>query len=308
MIYKLITTKNPNLFLMKILTILAIMMVVLLLYKAFASKKYQEGFIQEEPFVIKYNDDVFDAFYLEIYSVLHDVEKRNDKELTHILKATNPSTELSTILDIGCGTGNIVKTLKNEGYHVYGVDKSKFMVNHAKKMDQDLEVLHDDVMKPMCFEKNTFTHILCTYFTIYNFEDKVTFFSNCYHWMKPKGFLVVHMVDKDKFSKIIPNEDAVASRHKVVNQIDKLTNKVIFEDCEYIGAYEMLDDKAVFIETFKDLETTHVRQNETDLYMEDPKTICKIAKHCGFQYVGKTNMKKMIDDEHQYLYYFERPL
>ena len=126
--------------------------------------------------------------------------------------------------------------------------------------------------------------------------------------MKPKGFLVVHMVDKDKFSKIIPNEDAVANRYKVAPQIDKLTNKVIFEDYEYISSYEIADNKAVFIETFKDLVTTHIRQNETDLYMEDPDTICKIAKHCGFQYVGKTNMKQMIDDEHQYLYYFERPL
>lgn len=308
MIYKLITTKNPNLFLMKILTILAIMMVVLLLYKAVASRDTKEGFIQEEPFIIKYNDNVFDEFYLEIYSTLHDVENRNDKELTHILKATNPSVNRSTILDIGCGTGNVVKNFKSEGYHVYGVDKSKFMINYAKKDDPDLEVLHDDVMKPMCFEKNTFTHILCTYFTIYNFEDKATFFSNCYHWMKPKGFLVVHMVDKYKFSKIIPNEDAVANRYKVAPQIDKLTNKVIFEDYEYISSYEIADNKAVFIETFKDLVTTHIRQNETDLYMEDPDTICKIAKHCGFQYVGKTNMKQMIDDEHQYLYYFERPL
>ena len=163
-------------------------------------------------------------------------------------------------------------------------------------------------MKPMCFEKNTFTHILCTYFTIYQIEDKKRFFSNCFFWMKSGGYLVVHLVHKKKFDRVIPNTDAISKRTVMPHGADKLSTRAIFDDYEYNGSFEILDDKARFIETFTDLETKHIRENHTDLYMENIYDICGYAKSCGFIFHGKTNMFNINNDKHQYLYYFERPL
>jgi len=41
--------------------------------------------------------------------------------------------EVKTILDIGCGTGGHLVPLAERGYHVTGVDRSKYMLAHAEK-------------------------------------------------------------------------------------------------------------------------------------------------------------------------------
>tara|TARA_Y200000002_G_scaffold83245_3_gene66048 strand:- start:6329 stop:7267 length:939 start_codon:yes stop_codon:yes gene_type:complete len=312
MLLTILTTKNPNLIYFKWLLILAIIMSVFLIYKIFYITPYNtyEGFTQKEPFIIKNNEDAYDTFYLQLYETLHDVFQRQDNELKHIIQTTNPCNKNSTILDVGSGTGHAVSLLQEEGYNVFGIDKSQKMCEYAINYNENIEVLNDDVLKPMVFEKNSFTHILCTYFTIYHFEDKRLFFRNCYFWMKPGGYLVVHLVDKNKFSNIIPHHLARSWRtHPEYNHIS-LKTKAIFNDFEYTGCFAMYENSAgtTFTETMTDLETKHIRQNEFDLYIEDMETICECAKQCGFIFHAKTDMKQMNNDENQYLYYFERPL
>ena len=308
MLYNLLTTNNPNLMYAKWLLILTIIMICLLLYKNLKPVEMKEGFYQEKPYVLKLNENTLDLFYIELYVILHNVKNRVDKELVHILKATNPCKENSVFLDVGSGVGETVYQLKNEGFNAFGIDKSKNMCDFAKRTYNDIEVLNDDILKPMAFEKNTFTHILCTYFTIYQIEDKKRFFSNCFFWMKSGGYLVVHLVHKKKFDRVIPNTDAISKRTVMPHGADKLSTRAIFDDYEYNGSFEILDDKARFIETFTDLETKHIRENHTDLYMENIYDICGYAKSCGFIFHGKTNMFNINNDKHQYLYYFERPL
>ena len=52
--------------------------------------------------------------------------------------------------------------------------------------------------------KVVFTDITCFYFTIYYLiKDKNAFLSNCYHWLKPGGKLIMHLVEK-MFDPILP--------------------------------------------------------------------------------------------------------
>jgi SAM-dependent methyltransferase len=268
-----------------------------------------ENFDQREPFVMKRNEDALDDFYIELYDPLHDVNSRTNEELIHILRTTDPSTQHSVFLDVGSGTGNIVNELTDAGYKAYGVEKCQNMVDYSQKQYPDIEVLKGDVLEPMMFEKNTFTHVLCTYFTIYQIQNKLQFFRNCYHWMQPGGYLVIHVVDKDKFERIIPNKDAIAKRESRSGQ-SVLNIKAIFNDYEYKGSFEIpkQSNHVIMKETLTDNETRHIRQNETDLYMEDTKQVLEIAKYAGFINHAKTSMKDMNGDEYQYLYYFERPL
>jgi SAM-dependent methyltransferase len=308
-IYHILTTTNPNLISLKWTLILAIILLLLLIYRSLQPKTNSEGFQQKEPFVMKRNEDTMDMFYAELYDSLHDVSRRADSELIHIINTTSPSTNQSVFLDVGSGTGYVVNELAEAGYTAYGIDKSKAMVEYAQSMYPDIEVLNGDILEPMSFEKGTFTHVLCTYFTVYNFRDKKQFFRNCYHWMQPGGYLILHLVDKDNFERIIPHKMAVSSRRKESTR-SKVRINAIFDDFEYIGNYDISSETpdVTFTETMTDLETKHIRQNEITYHMEDIETILEYAKVSGFLYHAKTDMHVMNGDAYQYLYYFERPL
>ena len=111
------------------------------------------------------------------------------------------------------------------------------------------------------------------------------------------------------FSRIIPYERANISREDT-NKGTKLEQKTTFKDYEYKGCFDINEktNETSFIETMVDNETTHVRQNEITLYVEDLRTLIDLAKNNGFIFHGKTNMKDITGDAYQYLYYFERPL
>ena len=183
------------------------------------------------------------------------------------------------------------------------------MSNYSQKLYPDIEVLSADVLEPIAFEKSTFTHVICSYFTIYNFQDKGLFFRNCYFWMKPGGYLVVHLINPNKFTNIIPYERTYNNREKTKNGC-KVEQKTTFKDYDYKGCFEIDSNKntANFIETMIDNDTNNIRQNEIIMYIEDLKTIIETAKKNGFIFHGKTDMKEITGDSYQYLYYFERPL
>ncbi|HLQ70736.1 MAG TPA: class I SAM-dependent methyltransferase [Bacillota bacterium] len=68
--------------------------------------------------------------------------------LTEMLFKRNQST-IQSVLDIGCGTGQITNRLAESGYHMVGVDSSEEMLSYAetKAHDRNLSVqwIHQDV-------------------------------------------------------------------------------------------------------------------------------------------------------------------
>ena len=309
--YTIMTSNNPNLFFLRWVLILAIITVLVFVSKHIYSRNKQDGFTQSEPFVYKYGKDSVDSFYVDIYDSLHETKTRSHDELIKFIEMTEPSVQHSNILDVGSGTGYIVNELTQAGYDVYGIDKSKEMLTYAQTNYPDAEYVYGDVLNSMQFEKSTFTHILCTYFTIYQLEDKKKFFRNCYFWMKPNSYLMLHLVDTDKFTKVIPvdDENHVSQR---VNNNRIITSNTIFSDYKYKCSYDIPDDNdnlsVELKETFIDTETDHIRQNESHLYMEKMDTILKMASENGFILQGQVDMKNSNGDENQYLYILERSL
>ena len=64
----------------------------------------------------------------------------------------------------------------------------------------------------------------------------------------------------------------------------------------------------IITETFVDTLSTHIRQNEHTVFMDDLDNIIKIAKQSGFIPQGKINLVKESMDEYQYIYFLERPV
>lgn len=308
----IIKSHNPNLTIVKVAVILAIIMIFILLHRVSAppDEKKKEGFTQKEQFVLKQNQNVYDNFYAEVYDGLNDTKNRCQKELIKIIEMTEPSTNTSVFLDVGSGTGYMTNELREAGYQAYGIDKSHEMIEYAEKVNPDADFKKGDVMDPMAFEKSTFSHILCTNFTLYLFEDKSTFFRNCYFWMIPNGYLIVHLVEPTKFNITSSKNNLPTSLLPEKSASRKTNTTINFHDFKYSASYKNEDKSCcvTFKETFVDRDTNHVRQNEQTMYMEKIDDILKMANKAGFIFHGKANMKESKGDENQYIYIFERPL
>jgi|TARA_B110000093_G_scaffold45868_1_gene49027 ubiquinone/menaquinone biosynthesis C-methylase UbiE len=270
-----------------------------------------EGFQQREPFVYKQNNKIYDTFYAEIYDELTESEKRARWELTQLVRLTDPDPNNSIFLDVGSGTGNIINELTTAGYRAHGIDKSKDMVEYCETKCPKSEFTHGDVTDNMMFDKNVFTHILCTDFTLYQMEDKTNFFTNCYHWLKPGGYLLVHLVDKKRFSITTRNDDPETQWQPMFKTDTKRKTdvKLEYEDFKYHGEYQFAENtnKVTFKETFVDKDTKHVRINEQVLFMEDIREITNLAKSIGFIFHAKVDMGNCNNDDNQYLYVLEKP-
>jgi len=293
---------------LNILISLSIIILIIHFFRLFNTKPYYEGFHQNAPFVLKRDNQIYDSFYAMVYDDLYKTETRSDYEYKKIIEMTHPSKK-SEFLDVGSGTGHLVNNLNNAGFHAIGIDKSKAMINYSEKKFPDIDTKCGDVIDSMNYDKGVFTHITCMNFTIYHLEDKLTFFKNCYYWLIPNGYLIMHLVNRDKYNPIVPaaNPPLLDNPQKYSNVRIK-DSKINFIDFEYQNSHDFKtdNDKRVIIkETFTDASTKNIRQNELTLYMENIDEIVNIAKKCGF--IPHAQIK-LLNDEHQYIYIFERLL
>ena len=285
-----------------------IVMVILLLILQYARRhiKY-EGFQQNEPFVTESGAKAYDGFYAEIYDRLHKTETRSEKEMMQIIAATQPDKENSAFLDIGCGTGCAVDVLKRNGYNAVGVDQSVAMIEVGKERrsacGKSLSV--GDAMDPLLFERGVFSHILCLDRTIYEIVDKVAFFRNCKHWLRPGGYLVLHLVDPAEYNAIVPLGKPAGFGDIPVQTLagKRVTDTTIdFIDFKYKSSYDFSELKSGVVtqtETFTDSTSNSVRRNEHTLYMTEPKSILEDTRYCGFLMMGQFARE---DDAHQKVY------
>ena len=293
----------------KVLIFVVLFLMIYMLFKSEIEKK--EGFsINHTDFTFKDGKaEIYDDFYVNIYDQLLYNDVKNDYEIKQIVNNTKPD-ERSIILDIGSGTGHHVAALAAQDFKVMGVDESQDMVEKAKETYPDLDFMQGDVMNAMTFQPQSFTHILCMYFTIYYMPDKLQFFRNCMNWLMGGGYLVIHLVDKYMFDTIIPPANPLlllTPQRYAENRIT--TSKVTFNDFQYLSNFEInqKDNTAKFIETFKNKQSGKVfRKQEHTLYMEPYKEILAMAKDAGFIVQGKIDLLQS-GYEYQYLFVLVKP-
>jgi len=282
--------------------LLLIFLIIIWLIRYYDRKTPIEGFSQSAPFVLRQNENIYDSFYLQYYDQFFASELYSEQDMSTILKYTNP-TEKSIFLDIGCGTGILLQKLENKGYLAFGVDKSSSMVQKAEERLKQSEIQCNDVLKdPMLYENNTFSHILCTHFTIYEMKDKKTFFSHCFHWLQGGGYLVVHLVEPAQYKKIIPSMN-LSTTSSSINK-----THVEYEEYRYVNELKTKGDEYKQIETFTDAYTGNVRKNEKQLFMETKNNILSIAMACGFLIHAETTYVDKLKDDYQYLVVMVKPM
>jgi SAM-dependent methyltransferase len=290
----------------KILVAMIIMIVILFILQSVRGNAKYEGFQQKEPFVTERNSKAYDGFYAEIYDRLYKTESRSEKDALNVIKATQPDKEHSTFLDVGCGTGCLVDALKRQGYNAVGVDYSEAMIEVGKerrpKTCGGASLKKGDALDSLLFDRGVFSHILCLERTIYEMEDKIAFLRNCKHWLIPGGYLLLHLVEPDKYNAIVPlgKPDGLDSVPMRKTDGTRITDTAIdFVDFKYKSSYDFSELKRGVVtqtETFTDSASSRVRQNEHTFFMTDSKSIVDDARYCGFVLMGESVAE---NDPHQ---------
>jgi len=292
----------------KLLIFLALFLLIVAFFKNVMALKTKEGFTQDNKFLYRENNEVYDDFYATIYDHLVYNAIKNEYECGVIVKETNPSGK-SVIADIGCGTGHHVARLSDEKLNVIGVDISKSMIKQAKTNHPNCKFKVGDALDVSIFGYNSLTHVLCLYFTIYYFKDKRQFFDNCMDWLMPGGYLFIHLVSRDQFDPILPpgNPLIVVSPQKYAKK-RITTTKVKFTDFSYSADFKFDATNPVvkFVEKFKKDDSGNVRKNEHTLYMDSQESILTKAQEAGFIIEGKIDLVKA-QYEYQFVYILVKP-
>jgi SAM-dependent methyltransferase len=290
----------------RILFISVFLLIVVSIFKR--SNDGREGFQQSSQFVEKSGTEMYDDFYADIYDYLVYNNVKDDFEIGEIINKTSP-TEQSIVLDIGSGTGHHVDELASKNIKAIGVDISPNMVQKAKQNYPKSEFQVGDIMDPNLFESAKFTHVLCLYFTIYYFKDKQLFFQNCMNFLKPGGYLVIHLVNRNKFDPILPPGNPLIAISPQRYAKERITNtKIKFDDFEYEADFKLdtNDNSASFVEKFKNDNNDRVRKHEHKFYMETQEAILSQARDAGFILDSKIDLIK-VSYEYQYLYVLTKP-
>jgi SAM-dependent methyltransferase len=293
----------------KLLILMSLLLIIVLVFKGIDRKGSKEGFQQQDQFLVKTGTNIYDDFYADIYDYLVFNNLKDDYEVGYIMNSASPSSK-SKILDVGCGTGHHVASLGAKGLDVIGIDISPSMIKKAKENFPDYKFEVGDALNGSEFNPDSFTHILCMYFTIYYFKDKTQFFNNCFKWLMPGGYLIVHLVDRDRFDPILPPGNPLLYVSPQRYAKERITStKVKFTDFSYSADFQFdnKNDRTLFVEKFKNDGDGKVRKNEHVLYMPDIQQIVDEAQASGFIVEAKADLLEC-QYEYQYLYVFVKPM
>jgi SAM-dependent methyltransferase len=303
------TVKKMSIWLQMLIVVICVYILYHVYRSFFAKNKRKEGFEQSNSFLFKTNvPDIYDDFYSEIYDHLTFNTEKNEYEIGEIINKTTPS-EQSKILVIGSATGHVVASLAEKSLNILGIDISPSMVSKAKENYPQYKFEVADAMDSSNFSSNSFTHILCMYFTVYYIKNKRMFFQNSFDWLMPGGYFILHLVDKDHFDPLLSAANPLLYLSPQKYAKKRLTKSSIkFDSFKYESDFDFKDDSntVLFKEKITDDSNGHVRKNEHVLYMEPLEEIIQMCMDAGFILHSKIDLVR-VQYEYQYLTVFTKP-
>ncbi|MFX0095152.1 MAG: class I SAM-dependent methyltransferase [Candidatus Hodarchaeota archaeon] len=135
------------------------------------------------------------------------------KQITNDSRTKNSITALEKylakediILDLGCGYGRLTIPLKDQGYHICGVDLSEILIEEAKreakKVDQAIEFKVGSMLNiPYSDEK--FDKIICMWLTFNHLltkHNQIQALNEIYRVLKAGGAAVIEMINGESDS------------------------------------------------------------------------------------------------------------
>ena len=255
------------------------------------------------------NDTLYDKFYSKIYDQIVQGDVRVRAEVLFTLgwiKKYNPEQNTLEVLDIGCGTGGHIAEFIKEGVSsALGVDRSKDMIDRAKKLHPEIKLKVADVDLPTLFSAGEFNLVTMYYFTIYYVHHKEQILRNIFNWLKPGGGFVVHFVNRDKFDPILESASPfTAFSLQKYSKERVMKSNVAFDKFQYTAEFSNEENHAEFEETFK-FKDGRKRINKHSLHMPIMEKLVHEIEAAGFTYKEFIDLTP-IGYEYQYLFCFLR--
>lgn len=265
----------------------------------------QEGFSSDSKLKVYNNETLYDKFYCNVYNVLFDNTDKNMFELEKIINYSKMD-KYSDVLDVGSGTGFHVNYLNKKGIHAVGIDLSKSMIKGSTKLYPNNKFHYGDILKILDIDlierENNFSHIMLLYFTIYYIKNKRLLFENCYNSMKKGGYLIIHLVDRNKFDPMVNASNPLKFVDVQSVAKERITESVVkFKDFSYKANFSLDGDNMCrFVETFIN-NKGNKRINRHSLFMETQKDILSMANSMGFKLKTQINLSG-VGYKNQYIY------
>jgi ubiquinone/menaquinone biosynthesis C-methylase UbiE len=161
-------------------------------------------------------------FYPKIKS-FHEYE---EKLITSLLKDKD-----SKILELGCGTGRILKLLKSKGFNgIYGIDASRIMIKICRENSRSIVLLQRDFRTRLPFEENFFDFIMLVGNTLANVDSPNLVFKEVCRVLNPNGKFIIGCFNADFMTdKLVKNYYGKLPKPIELKRFDKKTKTV------YIG-------------------------------------------------------------------------
>ena len=149
------------------------------------------------------DNENIDITYSKLYDVVFNEDEMFKYEIKLIKKFINNNIKKDIknikILDAGTGTGKHYIYL-NKDFNTYGIEKSKNMIDRSILKIPVNKIKNGDLKDDNNYDQGMFDIIVCLKDTLYHnkLKDWDDIISNMYYWLKPNGYLIIHVFDKDK--------------------------------------------------------------------------------------------------------------
>lgn len=148
------------------------------------------------------------------------------------------------VLDIGCGTGRLIKKMVEKGGIVTGADISPEMLKIAKKKFDELEFVEADI-ENLPFKNESFDVVVAA-FVIVHLKDLKRAFDEVYRVLKPGGSFIVTNVNQRKAPKLKTadkEEIVIRSFYNIPEQVISALEDALFN----IEKDEFINDDSIWI-------------------------------------------------------------
>lgn len=114
-------------------------------------------------------------------------EAGRQEEIRNVLKEISTATKGGRFLDIGSGTGNVIKLAREYFRVAIGMDIAPELLKQTKKLNPELNLLVADADYPP-FKDNTF-ECVSFYGTLHHLFEPAETLEKSYYLLKPDGYL-----------------------------------------------------------------------------------------------------------------------